>query len=941
MHNNIMAVGSRDHPPMLTTKRYAQWQSRFLRYIDTIPNGDALRKYILGGPYTPSTVTIPVVPATYDSLEVSKRRAVEIILNMSPENKDHYESENEAIHLLLTGIGDEIYSTVYACKTAYKIWIAIEMLQQEDTDEEIDEQELEAHYSYMEKIQEHFEQPESISNTCVVEKVDSNVISDSPDMCDYDIQTNQNAEDERAMLANLIASLTLDTKENKKILKELIDQAWEKHTHDHFRALTAHDMKILIKTCLMPLALKTQYDSFKFVHELKQKMHADLKYVESLEKEIDEFEYDKAEFSNIYDILLQECVSNDVICSYLHSLSDLDAHTELQCLYLHKVKECECLAQKLSIQTETVSKEVYNELLRSFAKLEKHSISLELDLQQYSLERKSFSKTKLTSKTNMSEGLSKPVTTQILPQTARQAVRNTNVIKPGMYQIDTRTTQTIAPQLPHTSRNTNPRVSTSTGVIHRTNVSRPQLRSTQIKDKVVPNNSQVKCKKTKVEDHHRISSIFNKTKSVTACNDSLKSRTSNVNVVCATCRKCVFNSNHDACVSKLLNDVNARTKKPKVMPISTRQPKSQANKSVAIPPKKTIASESTIHKSKSYYRMMYDKTSTVHFGNDQFAPFLGYGDLVQGNITINRVYYVEGLNYNLFSVGQFCDTDLEVAFRKSTCFVRDLRGNDLLTGTSVNKFSSPTDNSKQQDTPPTTNIQSSTELKTPTNVNAEENKENQVEDTQFHQDEFINPFCTLTKDHPLEQVRRNPSKPVQTRQQLATDPKMCMFALIVSTAEPKNIKEAMADSTWIEAMQEELHQFNELQVWELIDKPFGNTKEGINFEVSFASVAPLEVVWIFVAYVAHKSFLIYQMDVKTTFLNGPLNEEVYVAQPYRFIDLDHLEKVYRLRKALIKTSSESLDCTAMSSAEAEYVALSASCAQVMWMRTQLKDYGFN
>ncbi|GJZ09363.1 retrovirus-related pol polyprotein from transposon TNT 1-94, partial [Tanacetum coccineum] len=71
---------------------------------------------------------------------------------------------------------------------------------------------------------------------------------------------------------------------------------------------------------------------------------------------------------------------------------------------------------------------------------------------------------------------------------------------------------------------------------------------------------------------------------------------------------------------------------------------------------------------------------TVRFGNDQFALILGYGDLVQGNITINRVYYVEGLNHNLFSVGQFCDADLEVAFRKSTCFVRDLQGNDLLTG---------------------------------------------------------------------------------------------------------------------------------------------------------------------------------------------------------------------------------------------------------------------
>nr|GFB77891.1 integrase, catalytic region, zinc finger, CCHC-type, peptidase aspartic, catalytic [Tanacetum cinerariifolium] len=66
--------------------------------------------------------------------------------------------------------------------------------------------------------------------------------------------------------------------------------------------------------------------------------------------------------------------------------------------------------------------------------------------------------------------------------------------------------------------------------------------------------------------------------------------------------------------------------------------------------------------------------------NDQIAPILGYGDLVQGAITIKRVYYVEGLNHNLFFVGQFCDADLEVAFRNSTCYIRDLKGNDLLTG---------------------------------------------------------------------------------------------------------------------------------------------------------------------------------------------------------------------------------------------------------------------
>nr|GFD20474.1 hypothetical protein [Tanacetum cinerariifolium] len=106
------------------------------------------------------------------------------------------------------------------------------------------------------------------------------------------------------------------------------------------------------------------------------------------------------------------------------------------------------------------------------------------------------------------------------------------------------------------------------------------------------------------------------------------------------------------------------------------------------------------------------------------------------------------------------------------------------------------------------------------------------------------------------------------------------FALTVSTAEPKNIKEAMADSAWIEAMQEELHQFDRLQVWELVDKPFGK------------SVISLKWLW------KNKKDEDQTMDVKTSFLNGPLKEEVYVAQLDGFVDPDHPERVYRLRKAL-------------------------------------------
>ncbi|GJT19645.1 hypothetical protein Tco_0878351 [Tanacetum coccineum] len=290
------------------------------------------------------------------------------------------------------------------------------------------------------------------------------------------------------------------------------------------------------------------------------------------------------------------------------------------------------------------------------------------------------------------------------------------------------------------------------------------------------------------------------------------------------------------------------------------------------------------------------------------------------------------------------------------------------------------------------NIQPPSEPSTPTNAHAEENND--------HQAEFTNPFCTpvqevaesssrnigtsnmhtfnqpqdseyrWTKDYPLTQVRGNLSKPVQTRRQLATDHEMCMFTLTVSTAEPKNIKEAMDDSAWIEAMHEELHQFDRLQVWELVDKPFG--KNLLAWRLSG-----------FLRIVAYQSFQ-FPNGLENAFLNGPLKRRLRSPEPGKdelskfliskgftkgtnpwalwdskgsgfeltaFSDADHAGcidtrkstsgGIQFLGDKLVSWMSKKQDCTAMSSAEAEYVALSASCAQVMWMRTQLKDYGFN
>nr|GEV05693.1 retrovirus-related Pol polyprotein from transposon TNT 1-94 [Tanacetum cinerariifolium] len=593
--------------------------------------------------------------------------------------------------------------------------------------------------------------------------------------------------------------------------KQIVDDAWIRHLKDLFRAPTTHDMDILIQTCLMPLAIKTQTDSLKFVHELKQDMHADLKYVETLEKEIDELESEKAEFSDMYDVILQECVSKDVMCSYLMSLSDLDALDELQCMYLHKIPKPSVLGKLIPFSN--------------------------------SLDRIYFQKKESVPKANVPEGLSKPVTAQTLPQTVKKAVSNTNVLKPGLYRIDNRTAHTRAPQLPQTVRNTKPRV-----VLHE-NTNKAWKwwieRQSPSGYKWVPKLKKQWVPKAKMQ--------------------------------------WIPKPKNDQIVQLILFIVDSRCTKH-----TTGNLKLLCN----------------------FFEKFLD---TVCFGNDQFTPSLGYGDLVQGNVTINKVYYIEGLNHNLFSVGQFYDVDLEVAFKKSTCFVRDLQGNDLLVG---NRGSDLYTISLQESTSlclmakatptqawlwhrrlshlnfdyinlllkkdiviglPKLNLKGRLnllhmDLCGPMRVASMNGKKYIlviVDDysrytwTLFLRSkdgtpEVLKDVLTMIQRNLqapviiVQQVRGNPSGPVQTRRQLATNPEMCMYALTVSTTEPKNIKEAMADSTWIEAMQEELHQFDRLQ--------------------------------------AHKSFPIYQMDVKTAYLNGPLKEEAYVTQPDEFVDPDYPEK---------------------------------------------------
>nr|GEY69194.1 retrovirus-related Pol polyprotein from transposon TNT 1-94 [Tanacetum cinerariifolium] len=199
--------------------------------------------------------------------------------------------------------------------------------------------------------------------------------------------------------------------------------------------------------------------------------------------------------------------------------------------------------------------------------------------------------------------------------------------------------------------------------------------------------------------------------------------------------------------------------------------------------------------------------------------------------------------------------------------------------------------------------------------------------------------CPLTsKDHSLDNVIGNPSRPVSMRKQLATDALWCLYSSVLSKVKPKNFKSVITEDCWFQAMQDEIHEFYRLQVWELVPQPdcvmiialkwiykvklheYGDVlknkarlmekgyrqEEGINFEESFVPVACIEAIRIFIANAVNKNMTVYQMDIKTAFLNGELKEEVYISQPEGFVDQDHPTHVYRLKKALVD-SCDSVD----------------------------------
>nr|GEW93244.1 retrovirus-related Pol polyprotein from transposon TNT 1-94 [Tanacetum cinerariifolium] len=284
---------------------------------------------------------------------------------------------------------------------------------------------------------------------------------------------------------------------------------------------------------------------------------------------------------------------------------------------------------------------------------------------------------------------------------------------------------------------------------------------------------------------------------------------------------------------------------------------------------------------------------TIRFGNDHIVRNMGYGDYQLRNVTILRVYYIEGPGHNFFSVGQFCDADLEVSFWKNTCFIRNLEGFDLISE-SRDTYLYIISLDDMLKTSPINLLSKASKTKNwlwhrrlnfsriviecftnllfyddPLNESPHEDSTSQGLSSnvlQIHT--LFEHLGRWTTDHLTANVIGDPSRSVSTRKQLKTDAMWCYFDAFLTSVDPKNFKQAKTEPA------------------RLVAQGF-RQEEGIEFEESFAPVARIKAIRIFVANATHKNMMIYQMDVKMAFLNGELKEEVYVSQSEGLVDQDN------------------------------------------------------
>nr|GEV93949.1 integrase, catalytic region, zinc finger, CCHC-type, peptidase aspartic, catalytic [Tanacetum cinerariifolium] len=306
-----------------------------------------------------------------------------------------------------------------------------------------------------------------------------------------------------------------------------------------------------------------------------------------------------------------------------------------------------------------------------------------------------------TSRTSVTPYVDKPKLSAVIPHSKKlhasipshsvsqprefNVVKHINVIALGMFKIN-------LSQTPRENVSSNTVTASSTWLVYtaRTRRTHPKGKTRNARVPSASKSSEVK-KNVTVEEHRRTLLLSKNQKTMSSeCNNiKLAIQNEKSKIVCANYKQCLVTANHDACLLCSVNVLNSHANKLCAnVPLSENQKthRTQVWKPKQVGSKERLACKPRLPKLslkwniKHLINFVWKFLGTICFGNDHIAAILGYGDLKWGNIKITKVYFVEGLRHNLFSVGQFCDADLDVAFRRNTCFIRDLDGVDLLKG---------------------------------------------------------------------------------------------------------------------------------------------------------------------------------------------------------------------------------------------------------------------
>ncbi|GJR71985.1 retrovirus-related pol polyprotein from transposon TNT 1-94 [Tanacetum coccineum] len=903
MHKNIMAAGSKDRPPMLGPGRYSQWCSRFLRYIDTKANGEYLRKCIFDGPYKLTSVVIEAVAATVNALAVPEHDEAEIVHNMSEENKLYYKAEKEAIFLLLTGIGDEIYFNIDQATLRQKSANPLALL---TAAQPYSDNYYQAPKPQRSNATSSSTRP-SASTRHKGKEIAKPVTPQSESVSEEDSDPEQAQRDKDmqknlALLAKYFKKLYKPTNNNLRTSsnsRNKTEDTTPRYNNDNQSGQFGNQRTMTVagtrETVGSPVVQQTGIQCFNckgFGHYAKEcrkpKRVKDYSYHKEkmmMCKQAEQGVPLQAESQRSYqknpvstEQPLTECADERAVLANL--IANLTIDTEENNTILKQLKKANAsLTQELE-----ECKTNLNETSRALGEATScRDMFVLLHFKQ--TEQNEFEKYKafndrtidydiLQTKLNETLGLLARKDIDIKERLQEGRIKrvyyveglNHNLFSVGQFcdadlEKQLHQLQSVSWLKLHQLKHGYGIEDFLTLLLKKDIVlGLPKLK--YVKDQLCSSCEMSKAKRSSF-----------KTKAI----PSSKGRLDLLHM--------------DLCEEGIEHQTST-PRTPKQNDVVKRE------NHTLVEAARTMLSASKLPLS------FWAKAVTTAYG-ENLDKMKEKGDpcVMVGYSTQSKGYRVYNKRTRLIV------ESIHIKFDEIKEMMSDHNSSDLAPQRqeiSVENVSSGLTDSSQQGLEflfsPLLE-----EYYNPAHGHAEDNNNDQAPNASFQEDEFINPFCTRVQetDHPLQQVHGNPTMPVQIRRQLATDPEMCMFALMVSIVEPKNIKEAMTDFVWIEAMQDELHQFDRLKVWELIDKPFGKMiiklkwlwknkkdedqtvirnkarlvakgyaqEEGIDFKESFAPVARLEAVRIFVAYAAHKSFPIYQMDVKMAFLNGPLKEE--------------------------------------------------------------------